>query len=230
MVRLKSRQQCPVNGFWFVQPETGFREQTWDFESLVQKVQAMRQANPRFKLTTDLNAIREEVDQQNALRMLKIKGADSYISSDGGMDPKVSASHSTRPSWRNVVGGVKRVGSGAVVLLEWLGSGAQPVAGELAEARAAVCAKCPQNEGGDWLSLFTQPVAEKIRQQVSMRKDLNLSTTVDERLEFCKACSCPLKLKVHVPLDHITAHQSDAVKAALDPGCWILKEMTEKGP
>ncbi len=229
MVRLKSRTQCPVNGFWFKQPEVGFDKQYWDFEQMVREVQAMRAANPRFNLSTDLNTIRGEADTQNAMRMLSIRNADSYVIVDnagGGPLPNRAASHN--PSWRNAVGGVKRVAAGAGVLLNWLGEGLNPVAGELAGARAAVCAGCPQNHAGDWLSRFTEPVANMLRAQIAIRKDLNLTTPDDERLHFCEACSCPLPLKVHVPLKHITDHQSDEVKARLDPGCWIIKEMTPR--
>jgi len=99
-----------------------------------------------------------------------------------------------------------------------------PVAGDVAEKRAGICATCPQNEKGDWLSWFTKPAQELIRRQLSVRKDLDFSTTHDKELEACAACACPLKLKVHVPLKHITDHLSDETRGKLDSRCWILNE------
>lgn len=222
MVRLKSRTQCAVNGFQFVDaPISPEPMQEWDFETLAQKVAARRAANPRFKLSTDMNTIRQEVDNQNALRMLSIRGADSYVVVEGGPAPNRAALH----GWRNAVGGVKRVAAGAGTLKDWLGAGGVPVDRPLAEGRAAGCAVCPKNVAGDLTSWFTQPVAERIKAQVAMKLDLNLTTAVDEKLGICEACACPLKLKPWVPLPHIREHLSDEVKARLDPGCWILKEL-----
>jgi hypothetical protein len=49
-----------------------------------------------------------------------------------------------------------------------------------------------------------------------------LKTDLDHALNICQACLCPLKLKVHVPLDLIRKHLSPQAKSALDTHCWIL--------
>lgn len=225
MIRLKSRLACPVDGFQFVDAAISQEPlKTWSFEQIVGEIASRRELNPRFGLTTDLNTIRQEVDQQNALRMLSIRGADSYIITEGG-GPSPNRLASRSQSWQNVAGGVKRVAAGAGALWDWLGDGGVPVARELAQRRSPVCAGCPQNQPGDLTSWFTQPVAARIQAQIGMRSDLALTTPEDEKLNVCSACACPLKLKVHVPLKHITDHLSEQVKAALDPRCWILKEM-----
>jgi hypothetical protein len=227
MVRLKSRTQCPVNGFQFVDAKIAPQPlKTWDFEGLVQQVRARRLSNPRFELSTDLAVIRQEVDEQNALRMLSVSGADSYIISDaGGPAPNRLAPRSLRHGAEVAGGGVKRAVSGMGVLKDWLGEGGVPVDGEKATARALICATCPKNAKGDWTTFFTQPVAALIRQQLSIRGDLELETRHDDALNVCEACGCPLKLKVHVPINHIAAHTGDEVKGALDPRCWILAEI-----
>jgi len=224
MVRLKSRREACIDGFQFV--DAAISDQVmknWDFESLVGEVQSRRAANPRFGLTTDLNSIRQEVDQANALRMLSIRNADSYIVSDPGPLPNRAALRS--PSWQGAVGGAKKVVAGMGVLKDWLGAGGVPVVKEKSEGRSAVCAVCPQNQPGNLLAIFTQPVAERIKAQIAMKLDMNLATTNDAKLNVCQACWCPLELKVHTPLEHIVEHLSDEVKAKLDPACWILKEM-----
>ena len=108
-------------------------------------------------------------------------------------------------------------------MLDWLGSGGKAVDPALAEKRAGICADCPQNGADDWKTYFTQPIADKIRTQLEIKADLQLRTTYDDRLRVCSACDCPLKLKVHTPMEHILAHTSEDTKTRLDPRCWILK-------
>lgn len=224
MLRLRSRTQSCVNGFWFRQAQTGWEKQTWDFEQLCQAVLDMRAKNPRFNLSTDLNLIRNEVDEYNAHRMKAIKGADIYITENGPPVPFPAAPPRQR-NWPSVVGGAKHVAAGVGVLIDWLGSGAMPVPNEIAGTRAGICATCPQNQPGDILAIFTKPIAEKLRLQLAMRHDLNLTTPVDEKLQICAACHCPLQLKVHVPISHIADHLGAEVKSVLDPRCWILREL-----
>lgn len=110
------------------------------------------------------------------------------------------------------------------MLVDWLGDDQAPVAVEIAERRAAVCADCPKNDGGDWKAYFTVPIAEKIRQQMALRHDLELRTSLDNRLTVCSGCDCPLALKVWAPLDHVLAHTSEETKGRLDERCWVLRE------
>jgi hypothetical protein len=55
--------------------------------------------------------------------------------------------------------------------------------------------------------------------------DRKLSTMVDAQLNVCVACLCPLKLKVHAPLEFIARHMDPETRAALDPQCWMLAEL-----
>ncbi len=222
--------KSPPNGFQFVDAAISHESlQTWDFESLCQQVQARRAANPRFNLTTDLDAIRAEVDLQNAMRVLAIPRAEGYVITDGSGGPPPNRLAPPMLRRAALAGeGVKRVASGVGVLKDWLGDGAVPVENEKAIARAGKCVGCPQNAQGDWTSWFTEPVANVVRHQLSIRKDLNLSTPHDAALNVCDACGCPLKLKVHVPLNHIKAHLGDEVKPKLDPRCWILAELAQQ--
>lgn len=225
MVKLKSRQNCAVDGFQFIDaPISPDPLKTWDFEQLVREIQARRMNNPRFQLTTDLAAIREEVDQQNALRMLSIRGADSYIMESGGGALPNPPRPAHTPKWGGAAG-ISRLGSGAMILKDWLGAGGVPVAKELAAARSAVCATCPKKVPGDWTTLFTQPIADRIKTQIAMKQQMELTTPSDAELQgtMCEACSCPLELKPWTPLEHILAHQSADTKARLDARCWILK-------
>jgi len=224
MITLKERYKCPPNGFQFVQPETNWGEgqKWWDFEQLCRELYNHRVANPRFNLPTDINHIRAEVDRTNALRCLSIKGADIYVVQDQSTVPKYTAPHLPQPA----VGGgsVSTLAAGVDTLKSWMGKGGKPVSELLSNARAEVCVKCPKNGKGGWTHYFTVPAAAVIQREVEYRNRMKLSTPSDSQLGVCEACLCPLKLKVHTPLSDIIEHMPDDVKAALDPGCWILHE------
>jgi hypothetical protein len=236
MLRLRSRQNSPVGGFIFVDAAISPDPiQTWDFQSLVKQVASRRAANPRFGLSTDLNVIAAEVDLANAQRMLSIRGADSFIV----QDTEGGAANFPTPLRKSAPGAAvaERMMAGAGILLDWLGSGGKPVSNELANQRAEVCAnrgpdpdhpgqflKCPQNQAGEWTKWFTVPAAAVIQRQIEKRHEMKLETAYDSTLGICAACSCPLKLKVHTPIEHIKSKMPEEQRAKLDNLCWILAE------
>lgn len=202
--------------------------QPWvgSFTHCCDSLQQARLANPflceRHGWRTDRAGVEYDVEQQNCARMIAA-GYTMFLLADDPSSP--NPSYTPPPELKKKVPavGVKRVAAGVALLVEWLGSGGKAVETHLAETRAAICSICPKNDGGDWKSYFTQPIADKIRLQLEIKNDLQLATTHDEKLTVCSACDCPLKLKVHVPINHILSHTSDEVKAQLDPRCWILK-------
>lgn len=119
---------------------------------------------------------------------------------------------------------IVRSKTGLATLADWLGKEGKPVEAEKAEARAAICVNCPMNQPGDVLSFFTVPVANLIRKQLEERKNLNLRTSLDERIGLCDACGCPLHLKVHVPLDIIKNHIKPPEWNRLVDNCWMRTE------
>ena len=118
---------------------------------------------------------------------------------------------------------VRQLAAGAAILADWLGDGAPLVDSETANTRAVICATCPQNGRGDLYRWFTVFASETIRKQISAFQDRKLTTPSDEKLGICYACLCPLKLKVHVPVESIKNHLSETARAKLDPRCWITK-------
>lgn len=214
-LRLKKRHECPPNGFQYTQPETGWHLETWDFNFLCMEVQKHRRANPKFKLPTDMPTIEAQVDNQNAMRVAKIPGAAEVYLMEGDFSPPKSQPPTSR---------VRRLVAGARVIVEWITSKGQAVDPALSNHRASICSDCPKNEPGDLTSFFTIPVSEAIRSALNLRKDWKLSTNHDERLNVCDACGCPLKLKVHVPIDFINKRLSAESRSELDPRCWILGE------
>jgi hypothetical protein len=226
-VRLKSRTECPPGGFLVTIAPLKQKEpkQFWSFREAVNWFQEIAIANPRFGLATDPVAIGNFIDQQNALRVLGIRGADVYVVQKGGpghfMETKKGASL-LKPLVA-VGDKIRQLSAGAVLLEEWHGEGFPTVLADEANRRAAICASCPQNGLGDLTRWFTVFASEKIRRQIEVAQKLELKTTSDDKLGICEACLCPLKLKVHVPLDLIKKHLTPKSLAALDPRCWILK-------
>ena len=227
MAHLKSRTNCPPNGFQYRQPETGWHTEAWDFNSIVVAVVNHRRSNSRFSLNMDPAQVAEDVDVQNAARCLSMQGGENYVvmAAVGEQSiPKPSPLRKLAAAAAGFVGGANQIKAGVQVLYDWLGGGADPVAPELATQRAEICARCPLNDPGDWRRHFTGPIAERIRLTLEVRKDMKLATEFDDAIGVCSACACPLRLKVHVPISFIEAHTSTTVRQALDEGCWMLKE------
>jgi hypothetical protein len=223
-IRLKSRREAPPNGFIFTIPQAGVQNnQSWSFAEAVDKYITIARANPRLRLPTDRTTVENLIDEQNAMRVLQIKGADIYTTISGSAPPpKMILPRNLAPS----AGAGSNIASGVELLTDWLGSGKKPVAADLAVKRAATCADCPMNKPGDWTKIFTIPASASIRKMLSMKHDMSLATPDDDKLEICDACLCPLKLKVWVPIDLIRSHTTTEKLNSFHEGCWIRSELS----
>lgn len=229
-------------GWQFYQPETNW----WaplplanNFQAQVKNIIAHRQANPRFNLPVDEATVSAELEAFTEARWRK-----TY--SDRGMvkflreseedkkkelpDTRPLSKPSTRVAGR--AGGVVRaaVGLGGKALgmdtrglEEWLGAGGKPVARELAENRAAVCAGCPANQRG-WRELLTVAAANRIALYLEQKHRLLLATPYDTALEECEVCHCVLTLKVWQPLEFALTSTDPEEHRQKNPQCWIVTE------
>lgn len=226
MLRVKNRRVAAVGGWQHTEPQTGWSlaknapHAIWDLDLSADELIRHRLANPRFKLPTDKPTVMNELEHENALRMMSIPGQEIYVDTTQATDPKHRPP--LNPSSPNVVAASERMIGGAKIALEMFGQKG-PVSRDLAEKRAAVCVDCPANDKGDWTRWFTVPAAGIVRQMLSVVTGMKLKTSFDDRLVFCTACSCPLKSKVWAPLDHIKSHTPQEAIDHLDPRCWILK-------
>ncbi len=232
-VRLISRQRSIPFGFRFYQPEINYRaNRNASFDQVVKGLIYARQANPvqlrKHKWSLDYNIVAEEVDEFNA-RLCQSHGWDNFISvPQVPTIPKVQPPNQAKAlaSLKAAAVAGKELVAGAKTLVEFLDSGEAPVSAELSEHRAIVCSTCPKNEPGDFTKWFVRPAAELIKQQIEKAQARKLSTPRDDQLNLCTACHCPLKLKVHVPIDWITKRLSEEqmVKLMEAPACWIPLE------
>ncbi len=221
MPRLRDRNRFPPNGFRFYQPETKFEPpRHLSFNSTVEAVINHRKGNPwlatQHGWSTDFETVANEIDLYNT-KLCQQMGWTDFIMDGGGGAEAIPFPHP-------LPNRLKSVAAGANTLVEWLKDGAEAVPATIADNRAATCVACPKNGQGDWTRWFTAPVSEAIRKEVERRKDMKLSTPHDGQLGVCEVCLCPLKLKVHIPIDQIRNNLSKEILGQLPPNCWIPKE------
>lgn len=113
------------------------------------------------------------------------------------------------------------------VLTDWLGAGGKPVPQDHAEGRAAVCVGCPENRAPKWWEIVKSAIAETIRLHLSLKHEMNIRVSTEERLGMCKVCGCAIPLKVHVPIEHIAENTGGDVKERFPNHCWIHNELYE---
>ena len=220
MPKLLDRNRPIPNGLKFYQPETKWSPTPWaSFQTIVKELIQHRHANPFLKTQhgwpTDPDSVANEVDNYNAILCQKM-GWSKFIT-EGGADVQSPKRPSPLQKLKNVV-----VGGATVV--EWIASGTEAVPLELSNERGRICSTCPQNKTGDLTSWFTVPVSAAIRRALESRKDMNLTSPYDHQIGVCEACSCPLKLKIHMPIVKILERISSETKKDLVPFCWILAE------
>jgi len=233
MARLNNRQLQIPFGFKFYQPETRFNcRMNSSFNSIVDQVIAMRKANPALTAkhgwSVDWNTVADEVDAFNAAICERMNWTQFINQPGAGVppSPKFKAlSPQNEKQLSAVAVKVKKVWQGVKTLNDWIESGEPAVPTELSQKRAETCAACALNGKGGLEEWFTKPAAAAIKLQLGKLADRKLSTTVDNQLNVCTACLCPLKLKVHTPLEFVTAHLEEQTKKELDPKCWILAEI-----
>ena len=230
---LKSRRAFPPGGFKFYEPRTGWEAMGGlDFDQVVAAIIKHRQANPRFanEWALDPTDVANELDLYTCAR---IGNNPDYCNGESPPDfRQASASFPTlRRRFQNagnaVVGSVTKIATGIGLITEWLGSGAKPVAKELAEKRALVCSTCPHNKQSDLTSIFTIPASEMIRKTIAIKNDMKLETSQDSKLGVCELCACPLATKCWTPISHMASHISEKVKAELPDFCWQKQELSE---
>jgi hypothetical protein len=210
-------------------PQTGWKAPRYaSFNTVVEALIAHRKGNAFLRKkhgwSTDYAAVANEVDEFNANVCLK-HGWNDYVANaaPGGGSSSTPFPRSSLPA------AFAKVAAGGRILVEWINSGEEAVPEVQANTRAAVCATCPMNEKGDWTTFFTKPASEAIRKALEKRREWNLSTPYDSELGVCSACSCPLPLKMHVPLARILSKMPKESKDALHKDCWIRSEEAHAG-
>jgi len=120
------------------------------------------------------------------------------------------------------------IGTGIATLANWLGEGGKPVDSATSTARARACLNCRYNKKINWKNLFKEGIADAVLAYERVRRGNNIGTKHDVALGECDRCGCMLRLKVHVPLDHITQQMGEEDWADLPAWCWVRLEAFRK--
>jgi len=235
--RLKNRQSQVPNGMAFFIPHIKWSPPPYmSIDQIARNAISVLQANPSVaaKLGWDLSipAMSDRVDEYNAARCLQL-GYAQFVLAEGGQPdiPPFLGHPSQNPNnpsnLQAAAAGVKKIWQGIRTMNEWADAGFPHVEPDKSTARAAVCITCPKNTAGDFSSWFTKPAAEGIRRLTERAKGINLTTPHDEQLNVCDVCLCPMKLKVHIPIEVLRNGTSNETLAELRAvtGCWIVKEI-----
>lgn len=117
------------------------------------------------------------------------------------------------------------------LLRDWLGDGCEPVSRFHAEYRSLPCVKgqagepCQFNTAPNWWDEVKDAIAETIRSELELKKQLELHVTEEPNLHMCKICGCCLKLKVWTPIQYIKAHTSPENIERMPAFCWQRREI-----
>lgn len=234
MPRLKDRNRQIPNGLVFFQPETQWKPTPFSsFDTIVQGLITHRKGNPylvqKHGWSIDPVQVANEVDGFNAMVCQQMGWTDYYVTDDGGVPASAPVPFPQAPQIHQ--GRLSQLVAGGKTLVKWITSREDSVPSNLAEARARLCTNlngdgkpCPLNTNGDWTAFFTVPVSNAIRAALEDRSRMNLSTPYDAQLGVCDGCSCPLKLKIHMPIDRILADMPPESFDSLVANCWIRSE------
>lgn len=242
MARMKDRNHPPPYGWQYHQTQTN-----WDapgnlpFDGVVAAVVNHRKGNPfvcqQHNLSIDPVSVANEVDEYNAARCMAHEGWSVFVG-DTSPSPKTWAFPATmnplKRFAKDAAGGVKRTAAGLALILDWVGEGLKPVDHDLAEKRALTCVNCPHNADPNWFSKLTAEVADQVKKLLEVKNDLKITTSVDDRLNFCDICLCTLSLKCHSPIDLILKKTEESVlkqhaEVVMADGkrCWVTEEASQ---
>jgi hypothetical protein len=235
MATLKNRQLQIPGGFKFSLPPLNWTAGAFtSFDTIVNQVDRLIAANPgiagQYGWPTKRVDIENWVDGYNA-QLCAFNGWTNYVHDGTELVsvPKTPTPHrqTLLQNLKSAAATSKELMRGARSLLDWLQSGEPPVDRDLAIARATICVACPHNNKNPMTEWFTVPASELIRKQIAEAVSRDMTTPLDEKLNICDVCYCPLPLKVQTPVKWIKEHISPETlgKLAAVPGCWVANEI-----
>jgi hypothetical protein len=179
-------------------------------------------------LVANLASVEAYVDEYNARRCMA-GGWLNFVETDG-IPPGSLAAVQKKTLLGRVVG-IARSGKAALSAWATMFGKSGPVDKIRAESRANICGLCSRNDkSGGLLAYFSDAAAGEVMALLGALRDLDLRTSNYDDLGVCRACQCPMKAKVFVPLDNLVAKMPPETwpkleaKEEADPKCWILTE------
>ena len=122
---------------------------------------------------------------------------------------------------------LQQIAGAAPILLDWLGEGMEPVSSLIALERVKSCLDCPHNTAPNWAQKhFSDPIAKVMLQQLRIRDEakMALPEPLESKTHYCSVCGCSIRLKIHVPINHIADHTTVEQLKNYPDFCWIKNE------
>jgi hypothetical protein len=219
---LKTITSFPPGGFTYTQPESKLKfSQLIPLPDQAKLVAAHRKANGYSGATVSEAA--NDIEEWTCLRL---NNDPEYCITD--TQKKTAPLRFVSGLVRDVQAVASSVADavvGARIIYEWWGEGGRPVPQELAQGRADNCIACPNNTvERSWLS----GLSETAQEHLQFRSKEKMSVKGEEKLGICVLCSCPMKLKVHTPIELIHEHTLPETIQKLDGVlglCWVRDEL-----
>jgi hypothetical protein len=216
-----SRSQFPPGGWQFYQSQTGWSNpmpMATTFDQCVRKIIEMREKNPaiciRHRLSRDPIVVGNELEDYTRLRIGQPRPAPNPPSfSLPGIPLGVVGT----------VDEIKRLAFGSSLVIDWAEGTESPVPIQVAEARAATCANCPNNSLAKFEEWQAHPLSSMFKMRVARLSAMKLSTRNDAKLGLCSALFAPTMLLVHEPEEIVRKKIAQKNSVNLAECCWLRK-------
>lgn len=224
---LKSTTSFPPGGFTYQQPESKLKfSQLIPLPDQAKLVAAHRKANGFPRSTTAEAA--QDIEEWTCLRL---NNDPEWCITDtqkktAGLPLVRRLGQAAQAAGESV----SKALAGARILYEWFGEGGVPVEHALAQSRANCCVACPKNSADKGLLSTLSATAHR---HLEHRSEMKMSVAGEERLGVCLVCHCPMKLKIHTPIDLIAEHTTKETMRELDnipTPCWVRDEVRNLKP
>jgi len=223
-MRLKSRTKFPAGGFHVLVPEAGMKAPfSGSFSEAVQFLYNFRRKNPALVQkngwSLDIHDIEEDVDRYNAQRMVAA-GYLNFVDIEG--DVPVQKKTSSPGFFRSAKGVVAKARTALSMYHQMFGSDGRVVPVAEAERRAAICLVCPEHDTtGGLQKYFIKEAANELMGLFGMLKDMEVKTSMDDKMGVCQICSCAMRAKVFTESEVIKKNMKPEEIAKLPSNCWI---------
>lgn len=224
-MRIKNRDKWIPGGYQVLIADAGMKKPfSGSFNEAVNFLHAFRAKNPalceKHGWSLDIDDITLAVDLYNCQRMIA-SGFDGFVELEGeaAEKKKIGPASSLFRKGANAVGQIKTAVS---MYADLFGTQGKVVSRDEAEARAAVCVACPLNDASGGLKkYFVTETARELMALFGMLNDMDLKTSLDDKLGVCTACSCPMRAKAWIDGAILKKNIPKEDIAKLHPDCWI---------
>jgi hypothetical protein len=204
MLRLINNSTTPPGGYRWRHEQSSKDFQAWTLTALLDGIHSYLAANS-FPVPADLEARVHEYTCR-------------------GQGPGVCEETDVRYGWLS--GAALKFASviaGTEILGKWIAAGKPFVSQELADQRSETCYCCVFNvDPGDCQSCAWPRLHALVSKLLGSRRSFRHAD-----LKACSSCGCATSVKVHVPIEHLTA--SFDYGEALPGHCWVKIEKENHG-